>query len=359
MRIGIVTLPLCGNYGGILQNYALQQVLKRQGHEPITINRLPSLPIRVFIRSTCKTLLLFFIPGKRRRFARFYAGHAPQTREFINKYIVRTYTVRKYSPQLLKQYDLAGLVVGSDQVWRPRYNRSPEDMFLRFARHADVKKIAYAASFGVDNLEFTPRQLRKCKSLMRQFDAVSVREASGVKLCREYFNVGVEQVPDPALMLDKSDYERLCMTIPRREEKFLMCYILDPTDEQRLYINRIAFDSRLEPRYVTAGGGATLSVEEWIAMFRDAQYVVTDSFHGTVFSIIFRKPFVSIVNQSRGADRFVSLLKTFQLEHRLITSAKDLSDVFYSGIRIDWSKVDDILSADREKSCEFLRKALI
>lgn len=358
MRIGIVTLPLRNNYGGILQNYALQQVLKRLGHTPVTIDFTPQMTRWRFVLSTCKSLLLYFIPGRRRRFARYRTRRNPRMQAFVEKYIVRTRPVKKYSAILLDEYRIESLLVGSDQVWRPAYNRYPEDMFLDFARHAEMRKLAYAASFGVGKMEFSERQLKRCAPLLQSFDRVSVREASGVDLCRNYFHVEAEHVLDPTLLLDKEDYEAVCTEVPRRTEKFMACYLLDPTQEQRLHIDRMAEGLHLVPVYFTADRAAALSVEEWLAMFRDAAYVVTDSFHGTVFSIIFGKPFITIVNKARGADRFGSLLRTLGLETRLISSATELTEALY-GNPVDWPAVGDARSAARTKSMAYLQNALI
>ena len=357
MRIGIVTQPLRNNYGGILQNYALQQVLKRLGHTPVTIDFIPQMSLWRFVLSTCKTIVLYFIPGRKCPFAPYRLRRNPEMSAFVETYIVRTRLVKKYSAKLLDEYHIENLIVGSDQVWRPCYNRYPEDTFLRFARHTNMRKVAYAASFGVSDLEFSKRQLQRCVPLLRQFDKVSVREASGVDLCRNYFHTEAEHVLDPTLLLDKEDYEAVCTGISKRNGKFIACYLLDPTGEQQRYIDRIAQHLHLAPVYFTADKKASLSVEEWLAMFRDAAYVVTDSFHGTVFSIIFRKPFITIVNNARGADRFVSLLRTVRLENRLISSAEALTEELY-GNPIDWQTVDAALLATRVKSMNYLQNAL-
>ena len=356
MRIGIVTQPLQDNYGGILQNYALQQELKQLGHTPVTIDFTPQSLWR-FVLSTCKTLVLYFIPGRRRPFARYRSKRNNRMQAFVEKHIVCTRPVKKYTSKLLRTYHIEGLVVGSDQVWRPCYNRNLEDMFLRFARHVEMRKVTYAASFGVDDLEFSKRQLQRCIPLLQQFDKVSVREASGVDLCRNYLHVDAEHVLDPTLLLNKLDYERLCVDVPRRTEKFIACYLLDPTEEQQQYIDRMAQHQHLAPIYFTTDKKTSLSVDEWLAMFRDAAYVVTDSFHGMVFSIIFGKPFITIVNKARGADRFVSLLRTLGLETRLISSAEKLTEELYCN-SIDWQTVDAALSSARKKSMIYLEKAL-
>ena len=358
MRIGIVTLPIHDNYGMILQNYALQKVLRSLGHSPITINFLYPTPLWRFMLSICKTLLLYFIPGRRRSFSSYRVKQSPRIKVFVDKYIVRTRPIKRYTRRCLRKYCIESLVVGSDQVWRPAYNQwHLEDMFLRFAQYEKIRKVAYAASFGVGDLEFDEQQLQRCVPLLQQFDKVSVREISGVDLCKDYFHVDAELVLDPTLLLDKSDYERLCTNVSRRTEKFIACYLLDPTEEQQQYIDRMARHLHSTPIYFTIGKNASLSVEEWLAMFRDAAYVVTDSFHGTVFSIIFGKPFITIINKARGADRFGSLLRTLGLENRLISSAEALTEELYD-TPINWQKVDAALSTAREKSMTYLQNAL-
>lgn len=357
MRIGIVTMPLRNNYGGILQNYALQRVLERMGHQPLTVNLLPRRFFWRYLLTTCKSALLYLIPGRRRPFVPYCERPKPQMREFVDKHIVCTRTVSKYSPKLLKEYRVGCLVVGSDQVWRPRYNKYPEDMFLRFARRADVKRVAYGASFGVGGMEFSRKQLRRCTPLLQKFDRVSVREASGVGLCREYFHTEAECVLDPTMLLTREDYADACKDVPVRRDGFLACYVLDMTEELREYAARTAGRFHLKPLYLTANREAAVSVGAWLAVFRDTGYVITDSFHGTVFSIIFEKPFVSVINRKRGAERFVSLLRAFQLEGRLMQSVNDLEGDSCNA-PIDWRKVRGILSCERYKSVEFLQKAL-
>ncbi len=358
MRIGIVTQPLHNNYGGILQNYALQQILRRLGHTPVTIDYIALRPLWKFVLSTCKTIVLYFVPKRRRPFASYRNKQTPQMQTFTDKHIVRTYPVKKYTAKLLEAYHIDSLVVGSDQVWRPCYNRYLEDMFLAFARKCKIKKIAYSASFGVNAMEFSKSQLKRCVPLLQQFDKVSVREGSGVDLCQNYFQIHAEHTLDPTLLLSNEDYEQVCATVPKHNGKFIACYILDMVEDQRSHISRMAQNLHLETIYFATDKNVSLSVEEWLAMFRDAAYVVTDSFHGTVFSIIFRKPFISIVNKVRGADRFTSLLKTFGLETRSISSMEELTEELYSN-SIDWHMVDTALSNAKKKSMDYLEKVLI
>lgn len=119
MKIGILTQPLRGNYGGVLQNWALQHILIRLGHEPITIDILPRPSIGRFILSTIKSLLLWFIPSRRRRFKRWRERRMPLFEEFVSKNIIKTPTCRNYSMEMIREYGLEALLVGSDQTWRP------------------------------------------------------------------------------------------------------------------------------------------------------------------------------------------------------------------------------------------------
>lgn len=358
MRVGIVTQPLRNNYGGILQNYALQRALERLGHQAVTINMLPQLSLWRYVLSTGKSLLLYFIPGKKRPFAPYCRCKKPlpQMREFIGKRIACTETVSKYSPGLIGKYRLDCLVAGSDQIWRPRYNKHLEDMFLRFARHADVKRVAYGASFGVDGMEFSRKQLRRCTPLLQKFDRVSVREASGVALCREYFQAEAEHVLDPVMLLTREDYADVCKDIPVRRDDTLACYILDMTEELRECAARIARNLHLKPLYFMADNGASVSVEMWLSTFRDAEYVITDSFHGCVFSILFNKPFLAIGNKARGMARFESLTGIFGLRENLVAPEA----IGHAGNfpPIDWGRVNARLKEMRALSMSFLKESL-
>ena len=113
-------------------------------------------------------------------------------------------------------------------------------------------------------------------------------------------------------MLDKEDYCEVCKEVPAAEEKFLAAYVLDKNDMIRAQCESIAAEHGLTLKYFEANSSATLSVPEWLAMFRDASFVVTDSFHGTVFAILFSKEFKCLYNKSRGSARFDSLLKLYE-----------------------------------------------
>ena len=189
MKIGILTQPLHSNYGGLLQNYALQQTLIRLGHEVETIDWEGDSGLRETLYKMKVRVLHTLLPNKYPQL-----GYKPNNNEqaiiqrntnhFINTYINHTEAMHSYegfvSQAAKGKYD--AYVVGSDQCWRPCYNAFLPSMFLDFVQDKQVKRIAYAASFGTDKWEFTPQQTNICAPLAKKFDMVSVREDSGVKL---------------------------------------------------------------------------------------------------------------------------------------------------------------------------------
>ncbi|MDD2496510.1 MAG: polysaccharide pyruvyl transferase family protein [Tissierellia bacterium] len=376
MKIGILTQPLINNYGGLLQNYALQKVLTGLGHEVFTINIDYSdvSYIRRFASIFKRTLLKTF---KENIAIRVYPTNneneiiAQNTKLFIKKNIKTTRLIKhKINEELLDEYNFDAYIVGSDQVWRPIFSPQQSTYFLDFLdNNNSVKKIAYAASFGVSNWEFTNSQTQYFGKLIKLFDAVSVREDTAVDLCKEYFNVDAYHLLDPTMLLDKKIYISLF-----EEQKVikssgnLFTYILDKSGEKDLIIKNIAKEHHLSvftimpTKQFSDVGKKSIEdcvfprVEKWIRSFWDAEFVITDSFHGTVFAILFNKPFISIANKERGVTRFESLLKLFDLEDRLIIS---LDNFDLNNLKsIDWEKVNDVLEKEKEKSFMFLKMQL-
>ena len=241
MNIGIFTQPLNNNYGGILQNYALQQILISLGYRPITVDYRPVNKLIRYLLSQCKTFILLFIPGKKRPFLKFSKEKERNIlmSEFVEKHIITTERLEKITRHIVQKYNFHAIISGSDQVWRPLYNANLKYSYLSFAKSNKIKKIAYAASFGVDEWEYSAEQTKQCSKLAKRFDAISVREASGVRLCKTYLNVEAITVLDPTLMLSVKKYSLLCDTIPIDSKPFLLVYMLDLTDEKKIFFDRI------------------------------------------------------------------------------------------------------------------------
>lgn len=372
MRLGILTQPLHDNYGGLLQAYALKTTLERLGHQVEIVNRRRG-------NIGVKRRIKLFIKRMIGRSSKFPLTEGQQkiisqhTRSFTQKYIVDI-TKPVYSTADLKEiasnYD--GFVVGSDQCWRPRYSPKISNYFLDFLDNPETLALSYAASFGVDSWEFTEEQTAVCKSNMHKFNAISVREKSAVELCKRHLGTDAVHVLDPTMLLLKDDYIRL---IDQEKEKTstgrLLHYVLDSSEAKESLIEHIA--GRLGYEVFSAhqkkkpNASTIKNIEDcvfpkvttWLQAFKQAEFVVTDSFHGTVFSILFNKPFVVVANMKRGKSRFDSLLDLFGLQDRLISNLDEVDkDDVMKLPEIDWTRVNNIVEERREKSLEFLRENL-
>lgn len=374
MKIGIITLALQDNYGGILQTFALQKVLQDMGHDVTVIDRSRYLrwsrfkKSRVYTRRFLKKLFI-----DRRTIVRPDKKNNDEveilranTYPFLLKYLNRIEVKRDFSDIRRDQFD--AFVVGSDQVWRPRYFSKPHiaNAFLAFAKGWNVKRISYAASFGTDEWLYDSRQTRRCGNLLKQFDAVSVREKSAVKLCKKHFGVTAQHLLDPTMLLAAADYVKLfeaAGTPP--SDGNLMCYILDSNPDKEHIISHISSTFGLKPFSANSKFDhpelpmeqrVQPPVENWLRAFHDARFVITDSFHACVFSILFHKPFIVYGNKSRGLTRFHSLLTTFGLQSRLVTDSTQAAQAINEPI--DWERVDTIKHEWQERSMQFLKNNL-
>lgn len=359
MKICIVTHLLFHNYGGTLQAFALQESLRRLGHEPITIDYLPdNITITRYFLAQLKTLFYYLTFRTSRKFFKYpHRIRSYKFQNFMDEHITLTERVKKYKSSLLRKYNIDAIIVGSDQVWRGSFNKpsvQPE-LFLKFAKRYNMPKIAYAASFGVDFWEYSDSLTKECAKLSKLFTAISTREDSGVVLCRKYLNVEAVGVSDPTLLLNSYDYDLLCKHIPKREINYLLAYLLDITEENMEEIRTFAQRNNIDVIFCTSEKKIEYSVEEWIALYRDATFVITNSFHGTVFSIIYNKDFYSISHKDRGGDRFVSILNRYDLKHRLYYDYKELP----LGLEtVEWDKVNNLNNLWKNKSVDFIKKYL-
>lgn len=369
MRIGVLTLPLHTNYGGILQAYALQRVLQDMGHDVVLLDSYPQCP-------TLKPFPLQQMFYLKRLLMKFVAPYKAiplfYERKMIDSYWKKQH-VRQFYRQhvrhipfskgtVLNSSDFDALIVGSDQVWRPMYSPNIFDGYLAFAKDwPQVKRIAYAASFGTDTWEYTEEQTKECRRLAQMFDAVSVREESGVTICCEHLGVDAAWVLDPTMLVNLKHYLKHIEGIPSTNPSHMcLSYMLDETDEKNTILQHIVESQGYNlVAYKNIDGPFNIaipSVEEWLKAFHDADFVFTDSFHGCVFSIIFNKPFVVYGNVGRGMARFHSLLSLFDLGSRLVTSFEEATNIVCQPI--DWNHVNTQLLKYRERSKDFLTDAI-
>lgn len=344
MKIGILSLVLSTNYGGIIQAYALQTVLEQMGHQVVVVNKDRDQHISTF-RYFLVYLKYLFNRYLRRKDIKFVNSNQLNrkriererfTQQFIDNYI-HARVVKGINNQTFEDVDC--IIVGSDQVWRPIYfqklwGADIADAFLRFVNNPNIRKYAYAASFGTDKWEFTTSDTTTCAKLIKDFDAVSVREKSALLLCKEHLKRdNATLVLDPSFLLDKEDYIHL---VKKKKTPHspgdLMCYVLDETKEKKALINRISKERGYTPFYTNSQAELAEApqekriqppLEQWLRGFMDAKFVITDSYHACVFSIIFNKPFIVIGNHERGLSRFSSLLESLSLYQNLILSVDE------------------------------------
>ena len=365
MRIGILTQPLHNNYGGLLQNYALQETLKKMGHTVVTLDiRHKSFKLNPIVRAikffarTLKKIkgdrnILFFDVVRQMNF--YNKPHKAQ-KEFIDKYLVIESFSKPLDKKFWDSHELDALVVGSDQVWRHRFSPYILNYFLDFAEGKNnLKRMSYAASFGVDYWDGGKELVAPIRFLLQQFDAISVREESGIEICRTTFGNDAKLVLDPTLLLTAEDYKRILPECQNSSVKTCAVYILDPTIDQIRRVNEICHDKGLTVRFIGRPNRKGFpSIESWLSEIFSADYVITDSFHGTVFSILAHKRFTTIVNSSRGAARFDTLLTMLGLKERMVTD----DSILINDMQIDYEKVETILAEHRKSSYEFLTSSL-
>lgn len=381
-KVLILTQPLRTNYGGLLQAYALQKVVKDLGFEVFTDNPffLRDLSLKKRLKDFAARFVYGLLRGdkkykplfKRRLKREDYEYAAQNLLPFIEK---RINTIDFFEGRVqplssnIEKFDY--YICGSDQVWRRRYG-DVKRYFFDFLQSTDKKRFSYSASFGLDNInEYSNQEKQDCRNLIKFFTSVSVREKDAVKIVEDEFSFPAVQTLDPTLLLENTDYRNLInqSDVDKTEDSYLFVYILDKTEEKKELIDIVSRRLNLKVKDIMPKVDWKTSkkdkesvfpaVEEWLDCFDKADFVLTDSFHGTVFSIIFNKPFLSVGNKDRGLIRFTSLLSLFGLEDRLIFSKKDLTGVLlHNMLKIDYPKINETKSVLKEQSIDFLKQNL-
>ena len=360
-KIGLLTHPLSSNFGGILQASVLYNYLADLGFDVVLIQKYPALPFRLKVALK----ILSHIPFQNIKNIRAGEKSRKQNTTFIEKFIPNR-TAKLYTTTQLREMVLAeqldAIVVGSDQVWRMEYIDDGyfENYFLDFIEGLDIKRIAYAASFGKDYWE-APERNHVVTGLLNKFDAISTREVSGVNICKESFGcIECQVVLDPTLLVDAGFYNRFWESpLVHSESKKITFYILDEHRYKNEVINAVSQEYGLGWELVNAKGNQSLNgVSQWLKSLAEADFVITDSFHGLALSIAFKKNFIVIGNKERGLSRFHSLLGQLGLANRLVLEGTKADIVKLAREEVDYASVDKELEKLRRFSSEFLRQAL-
>ena len=352
IKIALLNLPIDDNYGGNLQRFALVKVLQYMGYDVthLLIMRRYSFWRWHSLLAIAKRIILRFIF---KRNIRVFVGSEIQKnnidnyeriKPFYDKYVKHTKFI--YSHKEIKKYNnFDAYIVGSDQVWRKKIVRPfPLRLFFFDFLRNSGKKIAYAISLGTSEPELKTYEAKSLKNLYEKFTAVSVRE----KTALDIFNYYDWKIPkaewllDPTMLLKKEDYQNVINDAETCQmDGDMFCYILDLTEEKMNCIHRESSKRKIKPFIV---GLHEITIEQWLRNIGDAKFIVTDSYHGFVFSLIFNKPVKILFNDFRGNARFESLL--------------DLLGVSKNQYEFDWLKINRILDIERKKSLNWLKNAL-
>lgn len=367
MKIGLLTVPFNNNYGGFLQAFALKTILNQMGHEVIIINRRRNRAKG--LKAWIKRCLIncSFIEDKQARKIEEISIYTDQFKQnYLEPITEEYYTTSELKKCLKLQFDC--FVVGSDQVWRYEYARSSiTDFYFSFLKGTKIKRFSYAASFGIDEMDYPNDILNECKLLLKDFDNISVREISGIDILINHFGVNDEKIKfvlDPTMLLDTQIYISLFESrFVKPKKPFLFTYILDENEEKDVLITELQNAYNLDRMDLKAQTGdlskllPIAHVEEWLFKIYYSDIILTDSFHGTVFSILFNKPFWVYGNSTRGKSRFISLLSVFGLEDRYLESKLDFSESLLSS-KIDWNSVNEKHNILKRESLSFIKKTL-
>lgn len=364
MKIGILTQPLANNYGGLLQNFALQYVLKELGHTPVTIN-IPYALLeenRNWMRCAWRCVKrlrgdksILFLDSNRQ--LNFFNTPCERQKSFIQKHINVSELSGCGFEEFLNTNGFDAIIVGSDQVWRKAFSPDFPVFFMRDVPDS-IKKITYAVSFGTDKSDIPQEEVPFYRMLVQRIDYISVREKSGVIICKSLFDREAEMVLDPTLLLNKEDYLSLMDQDNTTAPDVLAVYLLDRNQKSNAIVDSVYKTMGLKPVYIgipTKKGFP--SVESWLSTISKARFVITDSFHGTAFSVIFQKQFLTLSNCGRGNSRMETLLDIINLKGRMI-DANNSGFSIENLTTIDYDSVNKSLAKMKDSSISFLLEAL-
>lgn len=362
MKVGVITFHNAHNYGASLQALALQSVLVGLNCEPVLINYHPAviddvyLPVKAKgIKGLLKRAYMCLLKRSRARLQRYkhYQAFIQTNFKLVGDYI--------NSDALSEdQFGFDAYIAGSDQVWNTRLTGGYDKAYtLEFVKKA--KKIAYSASVGTAKVKDIYRE--DFKRSLASFDSISVREASSRADVEELSGLPVSVVLDPTLLLDREAYEAYKKPT-QFKEKYILVYMLEKNKKMTDLVNRISnatgypiIQRRLPGLFINECGSFYLhDPGEFLGDIEGAEFVITNSFHGTIFSMLYEKPFLSIPHSITGA-RIVDLLTSLRMESHIVYDPDKFHDLEQMHTP-DMDKLKARIAALREESIEFLKRSL-
>ncbi len=365
-KVGIITTFRQPNWGSVLQAYALQKTIEKVGHKVILLDYLPE---RYTNKGKLKRLknkseklknpLLCLIAK-----ILIYPSYIKKNRifkQFLSKYLhltENTFATNDEAKQLNIDADI--FCTGSDQVWNSHWNEGvDETLYLGFAPKGKLC-FSYAASIGLSDI--SQEEKKEISKLLDKYEYISVRENTGVEIIHSIGRPDAYLTLDPTLLLSKSEWNEMSGKITFNS-KYVLTYNLHHDDRIDRYAQLLAKKYDLKVRNITYNWHDIVRkghlewcppVENFLALIKNAEYVIADSFHATVFSIVFERPFVTITPEV-ASSRISSLLDMFEISEHNINTFEDTSLI---ETPIDYKKVKAKLDIERQKSLSYIQKAL-
>ncbi len=352
-RVGIITINDFNNLGNRLQNYAVQEFLKKHNCDAITIkNSYEYNNKNKFLYFKLKDLAKKILKRKkkvtgREKFFDEFNNNIIFSSKYINPFVVDT-----------ESYDF--FIVGSDQVWNPTFSRLSDVDLLSFAE--PQKRISLSASFGIDNIDNC--YIKKAKRELSKFKAISVREDRGKEIVEQITGrEDVEVLLDPTMFLDAGEWDKVSKkTEQLKNEKYILNYFLgEISEERKKEIERVAAENNCEiinildksdPFYYTGPS-------EFLYLEKNAFLICTDSFHSCVFAILYNRPFVVFDRDDKNIKSMNSRLETLLNKFELLEQKCENNKISNKQLQVDYSKVQNILNDERNKADKFFEKNLL
>ena len=318
------------NYGAVLTAYCIQQYLKKYFDKDYR-------------------LVNWKVPYWQKK----YKG------SFCEKFAKENLSLTKEFASIKELKDLNAFtdnfIVGSDQVFRYNFIRDIKEAYLLEFTDFSKKRIAFAASFGIDTFEAGQIEKYEVKKSLKRFDAISTREDSGVKICSSDFNLEAEHILDPVFLVEGATIENFVDKESKKYEGKIVTYILDSSEEIVKNIKELSEKLGME---IVSLAYKNISMEEWLTAIYNCEYFVTDSFHGACCAILFKKKFLCLKNKTRGTARFDSIQRTFNIEQNFIYDASEIQNLEKINSFVKWDYIQNVLEKERERAYKWLKRAL-
>lgn len=364
MKVGVITFHSAHNYGASLQTWALQKVLKNLGTDPCVIHYHPDIIDQLYVapkQDTLKKKIKYLTKKKYRNRVKMQVVKNKKYNRFIHKRFQLLGDFRTYEELEHAKLGLDAYITGSDQVWNSDHTNGFDPAYLLDFAEPGTKRISYAASVGREYI--LPQYREQFQKSLESYTAISVREASAKPAIEALTDQPVDVVLDPTLLLSKKDYEELKKP-GLFEGRYILVYMMEANKELVKFANRLSkaiglpIIQRKPPTVFRneLGSYYTDTAAEFLSEIEHAEYVLTNSFHATVFSLIYEKPFISMLHTSTGA-RTSDLLESVGLESHILYKTEDFHDIHQFDIK-DKSLLRQRIQELQKTSYEFLHRAL-